>query len=271
PPGTAGTENCFSNANGGNDFCRLFLEEQRFDLDFAKGSAPYIQAALPAGFTVQATGTHALILSGPGGTNYLFPSVTSASTLEGRQPACSTPPTPTCFQTSVDGGKVVVGGAPSGGESAGYAKDTLQDPRITVTVGTKLAGGINGIPAPTADALLSKEQLAKIVGDAGFLAYAKTQYAHLLDIQSQLQKLAPPSASGSASGSAPGWSPSGSAPWSPSGSATWSPSGSATWSPSGTATWWPSGSMTGSSSSSGSGSSSSPGSPSGTPATGSHS
>jgi hypothetical protein len=179
------------------DYCRLFKEEQSFGADFAKGSMPFIQKDLPTGFTVKATGTYVLILAGPGGTNYLFPSVESASTLDGHPLSCGTPAPPICLQTSTAGGSAVVGDAsPSGGQSAGYAAVGKQDLRVDILVGTSTQGGINGLAAPTAAALLSSDQLLRITTDPKLLEYAKSQLTHLQDITRQLQSMAPPSPSG---------------------------------------------------------------------------
>jgi hypothetical protein len=219
PPGTSGTANCPAPGGGGDssEFCRLFLEEQRFDAAFAKASVPYIQAALPAGFHVTATNTNVVLLAGPDGkTNYLFPSVTAASTLDGRTPSCGNAPAADCVQTSTIGGDVMVAGGPSGEQSAGFVKDGLKDPRITINVGTAGNGPVNGVPAPTsATPLLTNQQMEAIVGNPAFVGFAKDQYAHLEDIVKRLQKLSPPSPTGSG-----GWTPtSGSTP------VTWSPTG----------------------------------------------
>ena len=225
PNGTSGTENCPAPGSTGSsdEFCRLFLEQQRFDIDFAKASVPYIQAALPAGFHVTATGSHMVLLTGPNGkTNYLFPSVTAASTLDGHTPSCGS--LPGCVQTSTIGGVVVVQGGPSDAESAGFVKDGLKDPRITINVGTSGGGSINGVPAPTsATPLLTNQQLAAVVGNPAFVGFAKEKYAHLQDIVRQLQKLSPPSASDSG-----GWTPTGSPPTKPTFSGTSPTSGQAT-------------------------------------------
>ncbi|NUR62127.1 MAG: hypothetical protein HOV87_26220, partial [Catenulispora sp.] len=217
PPGTSGTQNCPAPGGGNTDeFCRLFLEEQQFDAAFAKASVPYIQAALPAGFHATATSTHVVLLTGPDGkTNYLFPSVTAASTLDGHMPSCGNPPGAGCVQTSTAGGDVVVAGEPSAGQSAGFVKDGLKDPRITINVGTAVSGSINGVPAPTsATALLTNQQLAAVVGNPAFIGFSKEQYAHLEDIVRRLQKLSPPSASESGSWTPPSGGSSTSESWS---------------------------------------------------------
>lgn len=206
------------------DYCRLFTEEENFDTDFAKGSVKYLQAALPPGYSVQATARHVVILTGPTGTNYLYPSVTGASTLGNRTPSCRTS---SCYQTSIGGGKAIVeAAAPSGEQSAGWVTDDLKDPRITITVGTVTTGGMNGIPAPTAHALLSDEQLGKLISDPHLLDYAKTQYQHISDIAKQLQAMAAPSGTPSYASPPPH-------PWLPGDSSTGSFSGSASGTPSG--------------------------------------
>lgn len=187
------------------DYCRLFNEEQNYNLTFTQGAVQYIQRALPAGFTVKKTSAAVLILTGPNGkTNYLFPSAEPASTLDGRPLSCGTPPQPGCLQTSTDGGTLVVNSAPSGDPSAGYVKDGLTDPRIDILLGTSVTGGLNGAEPPTsATPLLSNAQLAKVISDPGFVAYAKEQVQHLKDITKQLQTMAPPSPSGSISSIVP--------------------------------------------------------------------
>ncbi|OLE24377.1 MAG: hypothetical protein AUG49_13535 [Catenulispora sp. 13_1_20CM_3_70_7] len=197
-----------SSCNDPTEYCRLLTEVQNFTNDFAKGSVPYLQAALPQGYSVKATGSYVVILTGPGGTNYLYPSVTSASTLDGHTPSCR--PGPSCYQTSAAGGKAVVAGGPSDWQSAGWVKDDLKDPRITITVGTVTEGGIDGVPAPTAHGLLSSEQLAKLISDPHLRDFATTQYQHQADITKRLQAMVPPSESGSP---LPGGSSSGSPSW----------------------------------------------------------
>lgn len=226
PEGTWWTPTCDEPTSvQGNlaDYCRLFNEEQTFSTDFAKGSVKYLQAALPPGYSVQATNAHVVILTGPTGTNYLFPSVTGASTFSGRAPGCGADPS--CYQTSVAGGNVVVGPAPpSGAQSGGWVEDDLKDPRITITVGTIEFGGMNGIPAPTAHALLTNEQLAKLLSDPHLRDYAKAQYQHLVDITRQLQGMAPPSGT-------PSYRPPPSHSLLPGGSSTESFSASQSWTP----------------------------------------
>lgn len=239
------------------DYCKLYNEQQSFQVDFAVGSVKYIQAALPAGFTVKATRTWVLVLTGPDGkTNYMFPSTEPAATLD-HPLSCATPAPPTCVQTSAAGGTVVVNGGPSGNPSAGYVGSGLTDPRVDILLGTSVTGGMNGIAPPTsAQPLLSNAQLAKVMSDSGFLAYATAQLQHLEDITHQLRSMTPPSMSGSGpSGSS---SPSGypssypssgatdSWPSGPSSSSQWSgsPSGPGTSESSGVSSSWsqPSGS-----------------------------
>ncbi|MFD0639528.1 hypothetical protein ACFQ9X_56035 [Catenulispora yoronensis] len=89
-PGTAGTELCNiqnpPTSGGASDYCTAFNEAQNFDTAFAQGSAPYIQAALPPGFTVQGTGNHALILTGPGGRTTCSRRSPSPARSTGRHP-----------------------------------------------------------------------------------------------------------------------------------------------------------------------------------------
>ncbi|MEY9904590.1 hypothetical protein ABIA35_000796 [Catenulispora sp. MAP12-49] len=179
-------------------YCKLYNEQQDFNVDFAKGSVKYIQAALPAGYTVKATNTWVLVLTGPNGkTNLMFPSAEPASTLDGNPLSCGTPAPPTCVQTSTAGGNVVVNNYPSGAPSAGYVGKGLTDPRVDLLLGTSTGGAPNGMAPPTsATPLLSNAQLAKILSDAGFLGYAKAQVQHLEDITKQLQNMAPPNSSG---------------------------------------------------------------------------
>ncbi|NUP53320.1 MAG: hypothetical protein HOW97_39260 [Catenulispora sp.] len=181
----------------GSEYCKLMQEEQDFGADYAKKSLPYIQAALPTGFTVKATDTYVLVLTGPDGkTNYLFPSVTGADTLEGRAPECGTPPRSGCLQTSEAGGDVVVNGGPTAGQSAGWVKDGLKDPRITINVGTAPSDSINGLPKPTGSrALLTNQQLAAIIGDAAYVQFSDQEYAHLVDINQRLHNLPQPTQS----------------------------------------------------------------------------
>jgi hypothetical protein len=180
------------------DYCRLFNEQQTFNVDFAKGSVPFIQAALPPGFSVRATSSWVLILTGPNGTtNYLFPSTEQASTLDGHPLSCGTLAPPGCVQTSTAGGSVVVNSAPSGQQSAGYVGNGLKDPRVDILVGTSASGGMNGIAPPTATvSLLSDTQLTRIMSDSRLLEYAKAQLNHLKAITRQLQAMAQPSSSG---------------------------------------------------------------------------
>jgi hypothetical protein len=251
PPGSWWTSSCDTPATiAGSlaDYCGLFTEEQNFRVDFAKGSVPFIQKALPPGFSVRATDTYVLILTGPQGTNYLFPSVEPASTLDGHANPCTTEPS--CVQTSTVGGVVVAGNAtPSGAQSAGYIGNGLHDPRVDILVGTSAQGGMNGMAPPTAGQLLSNEQLARIAGDPGLLQYATAQLAHITDITRQLQSMAPPpSATGSFSpppstlsppagnpstGATGSWSSPPSSGWSSSGIPSWGqPSGGgSSWSP----------------------------------------
>lgn len=216
PQGSWWTPYCAGPGSGTGDlaqYCELFNEEQNFGTDFAKNSVTYIQAALPQGFTVKATETWVLILTGPNGkTNYLFASAEPASTLDGKPLNC--PPQTPCFQTSTAGGKVVVNTWPSGDPSAGYVGNDLKDPRVDILLGTSVTGAMNGVAAPTsAQPLLTNEQLAKILTDPGFLAYAKQQVQHQEDVVNALRTLAPPSASGaspggaSSSGSSSSWTP----------------------------------------------------------------
>ncbi|MFD0639527.1 hypothetical protein ACFQ9X_56030 [Catenulispora yoronensis] len=88
-------------------------------------------------------------------------------------------------------------GGPSGGQSAGYVKDQLKDPRITITIGIKGSGTLGGIQPPTAGQLLTNEQLLRITGNAAFVQYATTQWAHYLDLENRLRVMTPPSATGS--------------------------------------------------------------------------
>ena len=208
PQGSWWTPYCsYSGALKGNlaDYCKIYIEQQDFNVTFAKGSAPFIQAALPPGFSVKTTSSWVLILTGPDGTtNYLFPSTEPASTLDGHPLSCGTPAPPGCVQTSTAGGSVVVNSAPSGQQSAGYVGDGLTDPRVDILVGTSASGGMNGIAPPTASvSLLSDAQLAKIMSDSQLLQYAKTQLNYLNALARQLAALAQPSASGSSSPPAP--------------------------------------------------------------------
>jgi hypothetical protein len=225
PGGNGWTSSCDAPGNVKGylaGFCKLYTEQQNFMTDFAKGSVPYIQAALPTGFTVKSTATSVLILTGPSGkTNYLFASTESASTLDGRPLSCGTPTQAGCVQTSTADGTVVVNTYPSGDPSAGYVGAGLKDPRVDILLGTSSGGGVNGVAPPTsAVPLLSGEQLEKILSDPGFLSYAKAQLQHQDDITHQLESLLPPSASGSSYPSAPKTFPSGnpssgaSDPWS---------------------------------------------------------
>lgn len=184
------------------DKCGLFTAKEKFNVDFAQGSVPFIQAALPAGFTVKSTDSWVLILTGPNGkTNYLFPSAEPASTLDGRPLSCGTPAPPGCVETSTAGGTLVVNGGPSGQPSAGYVGVGIKDPRVDILVGTSVEGGMNGIPAPTAaESLLSQAQLEKILSSPGFLTYAKSELQYLKDITQQLQGSAPSSSSQAATG-----------------------------------------------------------------------
>ncbi|MFL6112546.1 MAG: hypothetical protein ACJ786_14495 [Catenulispora sp.] len=196
-PGTWWTPSCTKpTGEQGNlaDYCRLYMEEQNFPTDFTKGSVQYLQAALPPGYTLTATNANVLILTGPAGTNFLFPSVEDPSSLDGHPLSCGTPG-PNCYHTSAAGGDVVVGIGPTNAQSAGWLTDDPKDPQITIFVGTVTEGGMNGIPAPTAPALLTKEQLAKLVSDPHLRDYAKTQYQHFTDITKQLQGMASPSGS----------------------------------------------------------------------------
>lgn len=193
----------------GSEYCKLYNEEQDFGVTYTKESLPYIQAVLPPGYTVKATDTYVLVLTGPNGkTNYLFPSVTGADTLDGRTPSCGTPPRPGCLQTSAAGGDVLVNGGPTVGQSAGYVKEGLKDPRITINVGTAPSGSLGGVPEPTGSGpLLTNQQLAAIVGDPAYVQFSDQQYAHLADIIQRLHNLPQPSQSsptGMGSGSAPG-------------------------------------------------------------------
>ena len=202
PKGTWWTPYCSTPGTVRGDlaqYCHLYNEEQDFNTDFAKGSVKYIQAALPSGYTVKATDTWVLILTGPNGkTNYMFPSAEPASTLGGNPLGCGTPTPPTCVQTSTAGGTVVVNGGPSGDPSAGYVGSGLKDPRVDILLGTSVTGAMNGMAAPTsAQPLLTNEQLAKVVGDPGFVAYAKDRLQYLKNITNELQSMTPPSPSGS--------------------------------------------------------------------------
>ena len=181
------------------DFCRVFDEQQNFNADFAKGSVPFIQAALPPGFTVRATSTWVVILTGPDGTtNYLFPSTEPASTLNGQPLSCGTPAPAGCLQTSTAGGSVVVNSEPSGQQSAGYVGHFPDDPRVDILVGTSVSGAMKGIAPPTAKvSLLSDTQLAKIAGDPQLLQYAKAQLNYLKALSRQLAAMLEPSSSGS--------------------------------------------------------------------------
>lgn len=207
PAGSWWTASCGEPAaNKGSlaDDCELFGEVQNFDTAFAKGSVKYIQAALPTGFTVTATDSWVLVLTGPNGkTNYLFPSTESASTLGGKPLSCGTPAPPGCVETSTAGGTVVVSGGPSGMPSAGYVGDVgdgVEDPRIDILVGTWAGGGLNRVAAPTsAVPLLSNEQLEKVLGDPGFVAYAKAQLQYLNGLTNRLHSIAAPSGSPSSS------------------------------------------------------------------------
>ncbi|MBS2537645.1 hypothetical protein KGQ20_33330 [Catenulispora sp. NF23] len=200
PEGSWWTPYCSASGTVTKDlqkYCELYNEEQNFGIDFAAGSAKYIQAALPAGFTVQPTGKWVLILTGPDGkTNYMFPSAEPASSLDGHQLGCGVPAPSDCVQTSTAGGTVVVAGGPSGEPSAGYVAAGLKDPRVDLILGTSVTGGLNGMAGPTGPVpLLTDAQLAKILTDPGFLGYAKAQVRHLADITEQLQSMAPPSGS----------------------------------------------------------------------------
>lgn len=189
PPGTTGSK---------ADYCRLMTEIQGFTTDFAKGSVKYIQADLPQGFTVKATDSAILVLTGPAGTtNYLYPSTEPASTLEGRMLSCGTPAPPSCVQTSTDGGSVVVNGGPTEAPSAGYVKSGSTDPRVDLIVGVA-SDSEGGLPAPTSrTSLLTSAQLVKIIGDPKLLAYAEQQLQHEADVEHQLQAMVPPSQTGS--------------------------------------------------------------------------
>ncbi|NUR62713.1 MAG: hypothetical protein HOV87_29270 [Catenulispora sp.] len=256
PAGTAGTEHCSANAapESEDEFCRLFNERQQFGTTFANASVPYIRAALPAGFSVRPTSWGVLILTGPNGkTNLLFASVTGADTLDGHAPSCG-PAAPSCVQTSTAGGSVLVNGAPSDGQSAGYVKAGMKDPRITINIGTATSGEVYGVPAPTSNVpLLSNEQLAKVVGNAAYVQFATQQDEHWQDLGRQLRKLSPPSPSGAPPGSGSGsWTPPSGTP-SASGSASWTPPSSAP-SATGSASWTQSSGMTSAPSATGSGS-----------------
>ncbi|ACU77550.1 hypothetical protein Caci_8735 [Catenulispora acidiphila DSM 44928] len=226
PAGSGWTSSCNAPGTAKGDLvriCQLYSEQQNFMTDFAKGSAPYIQAALPDGFTVQTTATSVLILTGPNGeTNYLLASTESASTRDGRPLSCGPPSQVGCLQTSIAGGTVVVDSYPSGDPSAGYVGAGLKDPRVDILLHTSAGGGMDGVAPPTsAVPLLSNLQLEKILIDPGLLAYAKAQLQHQNDIMHQLGSLLPPSESGSSYSSAPKASPSGSQSSGATGS--WSP------------------------------------------------
>ncbi|WP_370383186.1 hypothetical protein [Catenulispora sp. GAS73] len=211
PAGSSQTQQCQSPGDlKGSlaDFCKVFNEQRNFNADFAKGSVPFIQAALPPGFTVRATSTWVVILTGPDGTtNYLFPSTGQISTLNGERPGCGTPAPAGCLQTSTAGGSVVVNSEPSGQQSAGYVGDFPDDPRLDILVGTSVSGAMNGIAPPTAKvSLLSDTQLAKIMSDPQLLQYAKLQLNYAKALSRQLAAMLEPSSSGSYSpppGSAP--------------------------------------------------------------------
>jgi hypothetical protein len=192
-------------------YCTLYEEQQNFNTDFAKGSVKYIQAALPAGYTVKATESWVLILTGPNGkTNYLFPTTEPASSLGGNPLSCGTPPGQNCVQTSTAGGTVVVNSGPSGDPSAGYVGTGSKDPRVDLLLGTSGTGGMNRMAPPTsATPLLTNAQLARILADPGFLGYAKTQLQHMEDVTRQLQNAAPPSSDESSFPSLPSQSGSG--------------------------------------------------------------
>jgi hypothetical protein len=225
PSGSWWTPYCQTADGTGRDlaeYCKLYNDEQSFDAEFITGSAKYLRAALPPGFTLKAVGSRVLVLTGPNGkTNYLFPSVEPASTLDGHPLSCGTPAPPGCVLTSTAGGTVVVNGDPSGEPSAGYVGDGQKDPRVDILLGTSIGGGIGAVPAPTsAVPLLNRDQQARLLTDPGFLAYAKAQLQHQQDIKRQLRGMAPPpSPTGSSFPAAPGsfsppsGSPSGS--WSP--------------------------------------------------------
>ncbi|WP_194907240.1 hypothetical protein [Catenulispora rubra] len=201
PTGSGPTQDCQSPGNlKGSlaDFCKVFDEQRNFNADFAKGSVPFIQAALPPGFSVRATSSWVLILTGPDGTtNYLFPSTEPTATLNGQPPGCGTPAPSGCLQTSTAGGRVVVNTEPSGQQSAGYFGDLPDDARVDLLVGTSVSGAMNGIAPPTAKvSLLSDTQLAKIMGDPQLLQYAKAQLGYLKALSRQLAALMEPSSSG---------------------------------------------------------------------------
>ena len=209
PQGTWWTPYCSSPANAKGDlqaYCELYNEAQNFGGIFTTGSVKYIQAALPAGFTVRQTGNWVLILTGPDGkTNYMFPSAEPASSLDGHPLGCGVPAPSDCVQTSTAGGTVVVAGGPSGAPSAGYVAQGLKDPRVDLILGTSVTGGLNGMEPPTAKVpLLTDAQLEKILTDPGFLGYAKAQVQQLANITKQLQSMAPPSGSWTPSSGASG-------------------------------------------------------------------
>ena len=241
PNGSWWTASCGHTGTSKGDlgeYCGLFAEQQNFNTSFANGSAKYIRAALPAGFTVRSTDTPVLILTAlDGKTNYLFPSAEPASTLEGKF-GCSTPPSPNCIETKTAGGTVVVNSGPSGAPSAGYVGQGQTDPRVDILLGTSVTGGLNGMAPPTsATPLLTGAQLTRILSDPGFLTYAKEQLQHLDDITRRLQALAPPSVSGASVPSGPGSFSSSSGPTSGA-TGSWSPPlgwqsspGDSSWSP----------------------------------------
>jgi hypothetical protein len=203
--GSVPSQTCSPPAGAKPNYCQLLKEMDDFGPDFATGSVPYIQADLPSGYTVKATGTWVVLLTGPDGkTNYLFPSTEDGSSLDGHMLQCATPKPPTCTQTSTEGGIAEVNGGPDNPPSAAFVKDGLKDPRVDLLVGVTANGAQQGLAAPTsATSMLTNDQLIKIVGDAKFLAYATNQLKHLQDVTRQVQAMSPPSQSGSGSYSGP--------------------------------------------------------------------
>lgn len=216
-------------------YCDLWRQETGWMVEFAKGSVPYIRAALPQGYTVKATDSYVVQLTGPDGkTNILFPSATSAKMLEGHTPGCAQLGSD-CAATSIGGGHGVVGQFPSDGQSAEWVADGLKDPVVLMGVNIVGTDGVGGLPAPTGKALLNANDLERIVSNPDFVQYSKREWERSVEIQKEMQNLVGAAAGSSESGpasSAPSGPPSGSASSAPSWPTTRSPASAPSWTPS---------------------------------------
>jgi hypothetical protein len=199
------------------EFCAASAELSNFNHDFTQAAYPLLSGKLPAGVTATNTGAFYIKLSKGGTTEYLYPSITFRSTLDGGKEQCANPD---CTLQPLLSGTAALAAHP-GTTLVDWVADAGEGPRVTFIVtnsepatypayaGDPLPGGnglatppgvpangTKGQPSATESAsatqpvkLMTKQQIADLIADPGFQQYATEQFAKLKDLNQKYQAL----------------------------------------------------------------------------------